>query len=167
MHPRRWITTEIEINAPCAVVWKVLTDFPGYCSWNPTIRRIEGRLAVESCLRVFACLPCGLPLMLRPRLLEFRPEREIKWLGSLLIPGLLDGEHRFLLDPLSEHETRFVQREEYDGILLPFVWKWLGDQGRRAFELMNGALKEEAERFCESSFSDSSILDSASLANLL
>jgi hypothetical protein len=143
---KRWISTEIDIDAPPAVVWKVLTDLSGYCSWNPTIRRIEGNLAVESCLRVFACLPCGLPMMFRPRLLEFKPEREIKWIGNLVVPGLIDGEHLFLINPIDDFRTRFVQREEYHGILLPLLWKWLRDQGRRAFEMMNQALKAEAER---------------------
>ena len=80
-----------------------------------------------------------------------RAEREIKWLGNLLIPGLLDGEHLFLVDPLSKSKTRFLQREEFNGVLLPFLWKWFGDQGRRAFEMMNGALKAEAERLWERS----------------
>ena len=148
---KRWIATEIEIDAPSAVVWKVLTDFTAYCSWNPTIKRIHGKPVVKSCLRVLACLPCGLPMMLRPTLLEFNPEREIRWIGNLVIPGLFDGEHLFKLEPLSESKTRFVQREEFDGILLPLLWRWFGDQGRRAFEMMNQALKAEAERCCERS----------------
>ncbi|MGV8072943.1 MAG: SRPBCC family protein [Syntrophobacteraceae bacterium] len=146
MPSRRFVAAEIEIDAPCAVVWRVLTDFSGYCSWNPTIKRIDGRPAVNACLKVFACLPCGLPMMLRPKLLEYRPEREIIWLGIALIPGILDGNHLFKLEPINEIKTRFVQREEYSGILLPFLWKWLGEQGRRAFEIMNAALKVEAER---------------------
>jgi hypothetical protein len=148
---KRCIAAEIEIDAPAAVVWKVLADFPGYCSWNPTIRRIQGRLAAQACLRVFACLPCGLPMLLRPRVLECRPERELRWVGNLLIPGLFEGEHLFLLEPLSACKTRFVQREEFNGILLPLLWKWFGDQGRRAFEAMNLALKTEAERYSERS----------------
>jgi len=143
---KRWIAAEIEIDAPAPVVWRVLTHFPGYCSWNPTIKRIEGELSVQSCLTVSACLPCGLPLLLRPRLLECNPEREIRWLGTLPIPGLFEGEHLFRLDPLGEFQTRFVQREEFNGILVPLLWKWFKDQGRRSFELMNEALKAEVER---------------------
>jgi len=149
---RRWITTEIEINAPCAVVWKVMTDFSGYGSWNPFIRSIEGKLIVGEHLRVFARLPCGLPILLWPRVLEFGVERKIRWLGSLLLSGLLDGEHLFMLEPLGKTKVRFVQREAYSGVLLPIMWSWLRDQGQGAFEMMNRALKVAAERLCETSF---------------
>lgn len=152
MSQRRWITTEIEINAPCAVVWKVMTDFSGYGSWNPFIRSIEGKLIVGEHLRVFARLPCGLPILLWPRVLEFGVERKIRWLGSLLLSGLLDGEHLFMLEPLGKTKVRFVQREAYSGVLLPIMWSWLRDQGQGAFEMMNRALKVAAERLCETSF---------------
>jgi hypothetical protein len=141
----RRIHTEIEINAPSAVVWKVLTDFPGYGLWNPFIRRIEGELIGGKRLRVLATLPCGLPMVLRPKVLDFKVERKIRWLGNLLFPGLLDGEHLFMLEPLGEDGVRFVQREAYSGILLPIMWPWLRGQGLEAFGMMNRALKAAAE----------------------
>ena len=152
MSPRRCITKEIEIKAPCAVVWKILTDFPGYGSWNPFIRRIAGELIVGKRLSVFARLPCGLQMPLWPRVLELEVERKIKWLGSLLLPGLLDGEHLFIMEPLGKTKVRFVQREEYSGLLLPIMWMWLRNQGLQAFEMMNGAIKLTAERLSENSF---------------
>ena len=152
MPQKRWITTEIEINAPCAVVWKVLTDFPGYGSWNPIIRQIEGELIVGKRLRVFARLPCGLPMLFWPRVLDFMNEREIRWLGNLFLSGLLDGDHCFVLEPIGEAQVRFVQKEAYSGILLPIIWPCLRSQGLEAFGMMNRAIKVTAERLCESSF---------------
>ena len=149
---KRWRTTEIEINAPSAVVWKVLTDFPRYGSWNPIIRQIEGELIVGKRLRVFVRLPCGLPMVLRPKVLGFGIKQVIRWLGNLLVSGLLDGEHLFMLEPLGEAQVRFVQREAYSGVLLPIMWPWLKGQGFEAFGMMNRALKATAERLCESPF---------------
>lgn len=149
MSRRRWITTEVEINAPSALVWKVLTDFPAYGSWNPFIRRIAGELIIGEHLRVFARLPCGMPMMVRPIVLEFEAGRKIKWLGSLVLPSLLNGEHLFMLEPVGETEVRFIQREEYSGMLLPVLWGWLRNQGQAAFEMMNRALKVRAERLSE------------------
>jgi hypothetical protein len=74
-----------------------LTNFPGYGSWNPFIRQIEGALIVEKRLRVFARLLCGLPMGLWPKVLGFGIVQEIRWLGNLLISGLLNGEHLFML----------------------------------------------------------------------
>jgi hypothetical protein len=143
---KRVIATEIEISAPPDIIWTVLTDLSGYGSWNPVIRRIEGNLTVGSRLKVIACLPCGLPMPLQPKLLEFKAEREIRWLGSLFIPGLVDGEHVFLLEPLGESKTRFVQREEFNGIFMPLIWRWLKNQVFTTFEMMNKSLKTVAER---------------------
>jgi hypothetical protein len=152
MPQKRWITTEIEINAPSTVVWKVLTDFPSYGSWNPFIRQIKGNLIVGKRLSVFARLPCGLPMVLWPKILYFGIDQEISWLGSLLVSGLLDGEHLFMLEPSGEATVRFVQKEVYSGILLPIMWPWLKDQGFEAFGMMNRALKKTAEHSCESLF---------------
>ena len=149
---KRWITTEIEINAPSAVVWNVLTDFSSYCSWNPVIRQIKGNLIVEKRLSVLVRLPCGLRMLLWPKILYFGIEQEIRWLGSLLVSGLLDGEHLFMLEPLGEAQVRFVQKEAYSGVLLPIMWPWLGSQGLEAFGMMNRALKAAAERLYESPF---------------
>lgn len=151
MPPKRWIVTEIDIHSSAAVVWKVLTDFPGYVSWNPFIRRIEGKLIVGKRLKVIARLPCGMPMIVRPTILDADDEARIKWLGSLIVPGLLDGRHSFMLQPLGETKVRFVQTEEYSGLLLSIMWSWLREQGQRAFEMMNAALKLEAEHIYESS----------------
>jgi hypothetical protein len=149
---KRWIHTEIEINAPPDVVWKVLTDFSGYDSWNPFIRSIEGKLIVGKRLNVFARLPCGLPMVLWPKVLSFRIGQEIRWLGNLFLSGLLDGEHCFVLETIGEAQVRFVQKEAYSGILLPIMWPWLKGQGFEAFGMMNRALKKAAEHSFESSY---------------
>jgi hypothetical protein len=149
---KRWIHTEIEIAAPCSVVWKILTDFPVYGSWNPFIKSIEGKLIVGKRLRVFARLPCGLQMVLWPRVLDFRIEREIKWIGNLFLSGLLDGEHRFMLERLGEAKVCFIQKEAYRGALLPIMWFWLKGQSHEAFWSMNRALKVDAERLYERSF---------------
>jgi len=78
-------------------------------------------------LRVLARLPSGLPVLLWPKVLGVEVERNIRWLGSLILPGLLDGEHLFILEPLGKTKVRFVQREEYSGVLLPIMWSWLRD----------------------------------------
>jgi hypothetical protein len=129
-----------------------LTDFPSYGSWNPFINQIKGKLIVGKRLSVFARLPCGLPRVLWPKILNFGIEQEIRRLGSLLVPGLLDGEHFFMLEPLGEATVRFVQKEAYSGLLLPIMWPWIKGQGLEAFGMMNRALKKAAEHSCESSF---------------
>ena len=42
---KRQIETEIDINAPAAKVWAILTDFARMGLWNPFITSIAGKAA--------------------------------------------------------------------------------------------------------------------------
>lgn len=86
-------------------------------------------------------------MSIAPTILRADPGRELRWRGSLPIPGLFQGEHVFELQPLGEDRTRFVHRERFSGLLVPLLWKKLLNVDTRAgFEAMNRALKQEAER---------------------
>jgi hypothetical protein len=37
-------------------------------------------------------------------------------------------------------------REEFRGVLVPLIWRTMGEKARRGFEAMNAAIKERAER---------------------
>jgi hypothetical protein len=136
--------SEIEIAAPPDSVWAVLTDFGSYEEWNPFIRRIRGELREGARLEVRIEPPGGRAMTFRPTVLAVRPERELRWLGRLLAPGIFDGEHRFTLEPLDGDRTRFVQAERFGGILVRAFGSTL-DKTKLGFEQMNAALKERAE----------------------
>ena len=57
----------------------------------------------------------------RPKMLVADEEREIRWIGRLLMPGLLDGEHRFAIEPMDKEHVRFVQEERFTGMLVPLL----------------------------------------------
>ena len=137
--------TEIEIDAPAERVWRLLTDFASYPQWNPFIRSISGQLTPGEHLRVRLEPPGGRGMTFKPEVLEAAPNRELRWLGHLLVPGLFDGEHSFAIQPLEENRVRFVQREAFKGLLVPLFARGLEANTRRGFEQMNGALKERAE----------------------
>jgi len=139
------IHTEIEINAPAEKVWKVLTDFAAYPEWNPFVRRGEGEVRVGARLHVYIQPSGGKGMSFRPTVLVADPNRELRWLGHLWVPGLFDGEHSFSIEPLSEGRVRFIQRERFGGLLLPFLSKTLDGDTRRGFEEMNRALKLRSE----------------------
>ena len=81
----------------------------------------------------------------KPKVLNAEPERELRWLGHLLVPGLFDGEHSFTIQPLEENRVRFVQREAFKGLLVPLFSRSLDTNTQRGFEEMNRALKERTE----------------------
>ena len=117
----RELGTEIEIDAPPERVWQVLTDFAAYPEWNPFIRSIEGEPEVGSRLKVRIELPGGRGMTFRPTVQAAESARELRWLGRLLLPGLVDGEHRLALEPLADARSRFIQSERFSGLLVGLI----------------------------------------------
>jgi len=140
------LETAIDIDAPAERVWTILCDFPAYPQWNPFIVLIEGKIKPGTKLLVQLALP-GKPAMnFRPRLKLVTPPRELRWVGQVLAPGLLDGEHGFEIEPLGPGRCRLRHVEHFSGVLMPLFIPALRDSTRAGFEAMNRALKDRAER---------------------
>jgi hypothetical protein len=134
------LTETIDINASPERVWAVLTAFDAYPEWNPFIRRISGTPTQGSKLEVRIEPPGGRGMTFKPTVLAAEPERELRWLGRVLLPGILDGEHSLRIEPVGEGHVRFVQSERFSGALAPLFGKTLG-RTKRGFAAMNEALK--------------------------
>ena len=141
----REIQTATEINATPERVWQLLTAFDQYPQWNPFIRSIKGDLKPDAKLEVSIKPPESRPMTFRPRLLKVEANRELRWLGRVLLPGLFDGEHIFTIEPLAANQVRFRQCETFTGMLVPLLWRSLDKNTRRGFQEMNAALKRLAE----------------------
>ena len=141
----RRIETDIEINAPVSQVWALLTDFARMPSWNPFIKSISGNLAQGARLSVHIVPPGSSGMHFKPTILTVRPERELRWLGHLFVPGIFDGEHYFLLEPIEKNRTRFVQSEKFSGLLVGLLGGTLATTSA-GFKAMNTALKQQAEQ---------------------
>jgi hypothetical protein len=74
----------------------------------------------------------------------YEPNRELRWLGRLGVPGIFDGEHAHEVEALPGGRTRYVQQERFRGILVPFVGGILRAT-EEGFRQMGDALKERAE----------------------
>lgn len=139
------IRTDIHIEASPETVWQVLTDFSRYPDWNPFIPRAEGEIREGARIEVRIEPPGGQGMTFRPTVQRVVPHGELRWLGRLWVPKLFDGEHIFELHP-EDGGTRFVQRENFSGLLVPVLGGTMESATRRGFDAMNRALKEEAER---------------------
>ena len=140
----RELRREIDIDAPPAAVWAVLTDNRAYSEWNPFIRHLGGELREGAKLEVRIEPPGGRAMTFKPTVLAIEPRRELRWLGRLLVPGVFDGEHILHIEPLAEARSRFTQAERFSGILVPLLGGTL-DKTELGFEQMNVALKARAE----------------------
>jgi hypothetical protein len=143
---KKIIETEIEINATPERVWKVLTAFDTFPIWNPFVKEIQGKPIEGEKLRIFIQPSGAKGMKFTPTVLKAEPGRELRWLGRLLIRGLFDGEHYFLIEPIEENKVRFVHGENFSGILVGMFAKRLDADTLRGFKEMNAAVKKRAER---------------------
>jgi hypothetical protein len=140
----RSIETGIEISAPPTAVWAILTGFTDMPAWNPFIKSISGDLVQGSRLSVHIAPPGKSGIRFKPTVLAVQPQRELRWRGHFLLPGIFDGEHYFLLEPMGDHGTRFTQGETFTGVLVGLLEGTL-TATEEGFRAMNKALKERAE----------------------
>jgi hypothetical protein len=140
------LRTEIEIQAPAERVWEILMDFASFPEWNPFIRHASGEAKTGAKIEVYLQPSDAKGMTFRPTVLKAEPNRELRWLGHLLVPGLFDGEHIFTIEPLEADRVRFVQREIFKGLLVRLFARGLDTDTQRGFEEMNQALKLRAEQ---------------------
>jgi hypothetical protein len=140
------IKTTIVINASPKQVWEKLTNFEEYPNWNPFIKSIKGNLAVGNTIIVRIEPPEANGMTFKPKVLVYETNKEIRWLGHLLFPGLFDGEHKLELIDNENGTTTFNQSEKFSGILVFLFQKMLDKNTKNGFVLMNQKLKELAEK---------------------
>ena len=134
----------VEIDAPAERVWQIVIDFAHYSDWNPFIVRASGEPRVGERLDITIAAPDVKPVSFRPRVLDVEPGRLIRWKGEFKLPGLFDGRHALIVDPLDHGRSRFTTHEDVTGILLPFAGTVM-TASQKGFELMARALRERAE----------------------
>ena len=139
------LKTEIVIDASAETVWKVLTDFASFPEWNPFMVRISGQMIEGEKLEVRLQLPGGRGMTFKPQLIKVEPNREFRWLGRLLLPGIADGQHVIELKPIGDAQTRVIHREEFRGVLTSLFLAMVGKKTKLGFQQMNEALKARAE----------------------
>lgn len=141
------LQTEIIIDAPAQLIWDHLMDFDSYHQWNPFIQSIvsSGQLAVGSRLTNRIKAGDNKAQTFKPVVKALKPAKEFRWLGSLGIKGIFDGEHYFLLEEVTPTQTRFIHGEKFSGILRGLIMNMIGEDTKQSFEAMNQALKKRCE----------------------
>ncbi len=139
------IEDQIEINAPAAVIWDCLMDFTHYPQWNPLIPFIEGTPTPGSSLNIRLTPPGLAACNYTLKVTAVAHATEFSWLGHLFMPGLMDGDHSFVIKHVAEGKTLFIQRETFQGILIPFLYPFLKKNMSAGFRQMNLALKKRIE----------------------
>jgi hypothetical protein len=136
-------SASVQIDAPPAVVWAVLTDLAGYSDWNPLFKEASGEVDTGRWIVLRSVNPLNGRLMtVKPKITVVQPEQELRWVSSL--PGIIRGEHSFILTAVDEG-TQLVQSETYRGLLSRLSGRNLA-RTEASFAELNQALKQQAEQ---------------------
>jgi hypothetical protein len=138
----RTVSSAIDIDAPPAEVWAVLTDLAAYPEWNPLFPEASGQIAVGERLTLASRPTVGRAMTIRPKVLAVQPGAELRWASSL--PGIIGGEHSFTLTSVGSG-TRLVQGETFRGLLVPLSGKTIA-AAEADFAALNRALKQRVEQ---------------------
>lgn len=139
------IYTEIEIESQAETVWKVLVNLKEYSSWNPFLIQANGDVKEGAKINIHAKPPGLKSMVFNPTIVKAEANRELRWKGRFIVPGLFDGEHIFIIEKLGRKGVRLIQKEFYSGLLIPLLSRKLSNNTKKGFELMNQAVKKRAE----------------------
>lgn len=139
------IKTTIDIGASAEVVWRLLTHFSSYPTWNPFIREVHGKAEQGARLKVRIRMSKRRVQRFSSRVIKAMPAMELHWRRKLLFGGLFDAEHAFIIVPNGVMGVKFIQKERFTGLLVPVILPFVAKKTRQGFERMNVALKKLAE----------------------
>ncbi|TDB88110.1 SRPBCC domain-containing protein [Actinomadura sp. KC216] len=139
----REVSSSIEIAASADEVYGIVTDFGSYPQWNPFIVKAEGEPEEGARLQNVLRDTDGGTMTFAPKVLKAEPGRELRWIGRMWIPGIVDGEHYFRIEPAGNGRVRLTQGERFSGALVPVAGGQLDMEDE--FAAMNAAVKARAE----------------------
>lgn len=129
------------ITAPAAAVWNVLTDAPGYSTWDSGVERIDGVIETGSTITVHSRAAPGRAF---PVKVAIDVEHGIMtWTGGMPL-GLFRGARTFTLTDAPTDGTEFSMREEFSGPLLGLIGRSIPDLGP-SFRQFAAGLKARVE----------------------
>jgi hypothetical protein len=128
-----------DIQAPADRIWKILTDAPGYPTWDSGVTKVDGSIADGDRITVHSEVAAGRAF---PVKVATRPPNEMTWTGGMPL-GLFTGVRTFRLSP-DDGGTRVTMREEYSGPLVGLMGRSIPDLQPSFDRFVNG-LKARAE----------------------
>lgn len=139
----------IEIDAPAAVVWEILTDMPRYGEWNPFCVRAESTLEMGAPVKM-SLVDYANPGRLVPNteyVCAFEPGRLLSWEMPYDAAWPYPARRDQIITPLGDDRCRYRSTDAFTGDNGIHVMRFAGAWVTRAFNDTAKALKARAEAF--------------------
>lgn len=110
------ISVRATVPGPPSAVCARLTDAAGFPTWNTTVTRIDGDIALGNKLAIQ--VPSAPGRTFTPKVVELEPERRMVWSDGFY--PMFRGTRTFTLTP-DGAGTAFEMRERFEGLMLPLI----------------------------------------------
>lgn len=134
--------SSIAIRSTPAKIWSILTEASAYPSWNATVTKVEGRVALGEKVTVHTKISPGRAFPVKVTVLE--PEQRMVWRGGMPIGFLFKGERTFTLVPRDGGIVEFTMHEVFSGLFSGPIAKSIPNL-QPAFDEFAACLKQRAE----------------------
>jgi len=145
----REIKTEIEIAAPPAKVWNILTDIEKWKDWSPVIVDSSGTASLGSKLRITMCGKDGKEgkagPTYEPVITIFEAPKKLQWKATMMAEFVMTNGKVLELEETASG-TRLIHRETFSGMMIPMMWGHMEIGVPPILNSMNEALKSMAEK---------------------
>lgn len=139
------IETSIIINAPIDVVWDTFMDFHNHERWNNFLEIERGIKTVGHPIAVNFLRDGKSSMTMKPTVVKVDSKEAFEWQGHLIIKGIFDGHHQFHFKDMGDGKTKFLQSEDFNGLLIRLVIKSVLLPTKLQFEKMNEDFKTYVE----------------------
>lgn len=139
------IDREVQIAAPAAVVWEVLTDLPRYAEWNPFCLECSSTLKPGDPIRMKVNLT-GKPQEVVEVMAEHQPGARFAYHMKPMPLGALSSLRSHDLQARGPELCAYRSYFELRGWLLPVVRGLLGHKLEAGFAAMTDAVRQRAEQ---------------------
>ena len=141
------IKTEINIAAPPAKVWSILSDINKWQEWSPIVNSSQGEAAIGSEL---AITMMGKEAgkdgpKYNPVITELKEPNYLRWRAHMLAGFIFTNDKILELEETSTG-TRLIHKEQFSGLLAPLFCGQMEKGVPPMLNSMNKALKDLAEK---------------------
>jgi hypothetical protein len=137
--------SRIDIDAPPALVWGVLTDLDRYSEWNTFCPKAESTLQPGSPIVMAVQMNAHHRRTQREIVRAIEPGVKVCWGVTIGAEWIMTGSRWQILEPRGERRCHYHTWERFTGVLAPFIGAAFGGDVQRGFDQCAVDLKRRAE----------------------
>lgn len=138
---------EVDIAAPAAVVWEVITDLPRYAQWNPFTVKVDSTLRLDDPVDLHIPIPGqdGQTMVVREWLVAFEPDQLLSWEQRATSDNKDCARRDQYVIATGADSCRYVTTDIFLGLNADRIMDQFGGWVKTSFDAVADGVKRQAE----------------------